>query len=67
MKKNFIFHFDELAAMANTITEYDEQSATAFICLLIDTVARTSAHTAPEIANTIAEAVQGVNAELGAY
>ena len=67
MKKSLFDNWQELQTIADTVEQYDEVSALSLICLLIDTVARSSANTAPELADMIATQVKAVNAEFGAY
>lgn len=67
MKKSFFDNWDEMKQIVDTLAEYDETSALVCICLMIDTLARTSEATAPELAALIADQVKAVNAAEGAY
>lgn len=68
MKKTlFDVAMNEVFEMVNKISEYDEIAALSMICMMIDTVARDSDKTAPEIAELISEKVKEVYEELGAY
>lgn len=53
--------------MANAIEKYDPISALSAICLFIDTVARNTTETAPELAKVICTMVTVVNTDLGVY